>query len=317
MKPRVFFQQTVLSRSILLGLLGECLSLASLEAAKLEISSFSNGGYLEASTTQLVCDLEPVTGVYQEGTTVMRSGSSGQVYDIDTLVIPSGFEVNDDSYVQIAATATNTDGTDYSVTADATWSSASPEVSTINKGILTPSGVFEDTPVSVQAVYRDLVALGTVTILDVDLDNYITSPYNFAGDGIPDSWQLAYFKEGSGYASPQASPSLDGRVNYFKYALVLNPVRYESGSVIQTSSVTVDNEDYLLIIYTKPANVLSSIAYQASFGDDPTASTNSSSGVLHNEVDNGDDVTVQWRDTVPLSSPRFAVLDVAYTDPTR
>ena len=69
-------------------------------------------------------------------------------------------------------------------------------------------------------------------------------------------------------------------------------------------------------MYTRPTDVPSSITYKANFGDDPAVSENTSLGLFHQQIDNGNSITEIWRDQSPLNGGnRFANVEVTYTAP--
>ena len=78
-----------------------------------------------------------------------------------------------------------------------------------------------------------LSGTGTLTVLNVNDDNYDT----YAGDGIDDAWQVAYF----GVNNPLAGPTVDadgtGQRNLFKYLAGLNPLDPTARFVVTVSEV--------------------------------------------------------------------------------
>lgn len=274
------------------------------------------------STVELINSIESAIGFSEAGTTTLRTGYPGQLFEARSIGAegPGGGAptVADNATVQLSATVTNRDNTTYDARADALWSSDAPEITSLTGGLLVPGGVADDTAVTVEVLFQSKQASLIITILDTDKDNYVTAPYNFANDGVPDNWQLAYFREGSGFAAPTASPALDGRENYYKYAFVLDPNQYGRDAVVSTGAYLDpgSGESFLTVSYTRPAEVPASISYRVSFGDDPAVTESVESGIAHATIDNGDNtLTETWRDARSIGSARFAVVEVLFTAP--
>ncbi|WOO40303.1 hypothetical protein [Rubellicoccus peritrichatus] len=291
-----------------------------LSGATLEVSSFSAGGMNSTNNVVSNSSLASLGGNNTVGSNTLRSGYPGQLFDIDALTveIPGGGspEVADNATLQLAAIANNTDATTYDAVDTATWSSQHASVNSIVAGLLTPNGVAEQTTVTIRADYLGETGTLDIKILDIDTDNFITSPYNFSGDGIPDAWQLANFRPGSGSASPEASPALDGRLNYFKYYFLLSPLRYDLASVITATTVDVGGDDHLAIQFTRVADVPVSFNVEIGFGDDVLVTQNRRNGILHQSIDNGDGtITEIYRDVAPVAGAAFSTVDVGFIAP--
>ena len=64
-------------------------------------------------------------------------------------------------------------------------------------------------------------------VLDINPDNYGT----YAGDGLPDSWQVTYFGIGNPNAAPGLDPDGDGQTNFFEY--VANTIPTDGNSLFR------------------------------------------------------------------------------------
>ncbi|WOO40308.1 hypothetical protein [Rubellicoccus peritrichatus] len=311
-----------LCRDLSISILSMLIAPVCLTGVTLEVSTFSSGSVSSSpGGVTLNSSLGSVGGQSTVGTTIMRSGYPGQLFEIDSIdvEIPGGgiAEVADNATLQLDAKVTNTDGTTYSASNLAAWSSGDAHIDSVVSGLVRPLGVGADTAATIAADYFGESANLGLTVLDIDKDNFITSPYNFAGDGIPDDWQLANFSPGSGYASPEASPALDGRVNFFKYYFDLNATTYDLSSVTAATTVMDGGETYAAVTFRRAEEVPSSIVPQVIFGDNVAVTENQRIGlqVLPN-IDNGDGtVTETWRDAVPISTTAFSTVDLTFNAP--
>lgn len=309
-----------LCRELRISILSILIAPVCLTGVTLEVSTFSTGGVSNTGNITLNSSIGSLGGQSTTGTTTLRSGYAGQLFEIDSLAVEvprgSAAEIADNATLQLSTTVTNTDGTHYDAADRAVWSSPDVEIDSTTAGLITPFGVAADTSVSVSSSYLGEIASLGLIILDVDKDNFITSPYNFAGDGIPDDWQLANFRPGSGSASPEASPALDGRVNYFKYYFVVNPLEYDLANVVSATVVDVGGNDHLAIQFIRAANVPSSIIAQVRFGDNVEVNENQRTGILHQSTDNGNGTFTEiYRDVAPVAGPAFSTVDLAFNSP--
>lgn len=309
------YSQLLFAAGMQMGL--TLISAYSAAAADLAARSFSPGGVSTQGTVTLNSSQAALGGTNTAGTSALRSGYPGQLFDFESFAVEvpgsGAAEVADNATLQLAATVTNTDATTYDAASQAAWSSLDAAVSSVDAGLVTPVGVVGDVSVTITADYLGESDDFIVTILDIDTDNFVTAPYNFAGDGIPDSWQLANFRPGSGSASPEASPALDGRVNFFKYYFVLSPLRYDLTDVVTATTVDVGGNDHLAIRFTRAADIPASITPQVRFGDNVAATENARNGILVESIDNGNGtVTETYRDVSPISGAAFGVVEVSF-----
>jgi hypothetical protein len=84
---------------------------------------------------------------------------------------------------------------------------------------VTAGTVYEKTGALVTASYGGFVAQVPLTIGNTDLDDFGT----YAGDGLDDEWQVAFFGEDNPDAAPDRDPDGDGQSNEFEFTAGLRP----------------------------------------------------------------------------------------------
>lgn len=152
-----------------------------------------------------------------------KGGYAGQLYEVTGLgVSGASASVNEGGTLQLSAAPLLDDRTLLStLTSGVNWSVVSgPLASVSSGGLATAAIVYQNTPATVRASSGGLTGTGILTVLNVNLDDFGA----YAGDGIDDAWQVAYF----GLDNPQAAPGADadgtGQNNLFKYLAGLNPL---------------------------------------------------------------------------------------------
>lgn len=101
-----------------------------------------------------------------------------------------------------------------------TWSVESGPVSSVNSaGVATGSPVYTNTAAVVRGQYLTFSATLQLTVLDTLKDNF----GSYAGDGLPDDWQIEHFGLNNPNAAPLADPDGDGFDNRFEYDACLDP----------------------------------------------------------------------------------------------
>jgi hypothetical protein len=160
---------------------------------------------------------------------VVRHGYAGQLYDIVGLSLDSasvGNNVNETATLQLAAWQLLDDTSFLAVNANSVaWSVVSGPITGIStSGLATVGAVPQNTAATAQGIFGGLTGTLNLTVIDSISDNFGF----YAGDGIPDSWQVQYFGLGTGgQGNPQGLPNVDadgtGQTNLFKYTAGLNP----------------------------------------------------------------------------------------------
>lgn len=150
------------------------------------------------------------------------SGYMGQLYQITALQLAATpATINESSTRQLSAAHLLDDGTTLALPATGiSWAvQAGPLTGISSSGLATAGLVGQDSPATVQGSYLGLSATLGLTVLDTIQDNYGA----YAGDGLPDSWQLQYFGANNPLAAPTADATGTGQNNLFKYTAGLNP----------------------------------------------------------------------------------------------
>ena len=158
-----------------------------------------------------------------------KGGYVGQLFDVMG-VIPTApaSTVNEGLTLQLGAAQILDDATLQPFSPPlAAWSivgSPSPLASINTRGLATAATVYQNTPATVRASYQGFAGTLNLTVLNVNNDDY----GSYAGDGLPDDWQVQYF----GLNNPNAAPNKDangtGQNNLFKYIAGLNPTDHSS-----------------------------------------------------------------------------------------
>ena len=153
-----------------------------------------------------------------------RHGFLGQIYErvgLGLVAMPATVDESDTR--QIFGGDAIDDGTLLSVVpgGSITWSIQSGPLAGISAtGLVTADVVALDTPAMIQGTLGPDTAMLTMTVLDTIADNF----GSYAGDGLPDDFQVQFF----GFDNPLAAPELDvdgdGQTNYFEWVAGLSPV---------------------------------------------------------------------------------------------
>ncbi len=159
---------------------------------------------------------------------LLKAGFLAQFYDaIGVQFTPASggaladYDVAEGGALQLSATQALDDGTFLTLAAaSVNWSIASGPLVSISAGGLAAAGiVYQDTAAVVAGNYGGFSATLPLTVRDTDADDFET----YAGDGLPDGWQVQHF----GLSNPLAAPAVDasgtGQTNLFKYTAGLDP----------------------------------------------------------------------------------------------
>lgn len=153
---------------------------------------------------------------------VVKGGYIGQLFDV-VGVIPtaSASNIGEGLTLQLGAAQVLDDATLLPFSPSlAAWSVVSGPISGIGaNGLASAAIVYQDTQAAVRASYQGFTGTLSLTVLNVNTDDY----GSYAGDGIPDDWQVRNF----GLNNPNAAPNKDttgtGQTNLFKYVAGLDP----------------------------------------------------------------------------------------------
>ena len=201
--------------------------------------SFDPAG--EAAASASYASVSDLGGVVDSSTSTVavefaRHGFMGQITEVTGLSITGSPSVNEDATLPLVAKQVLDDGTLASLASTSvSWSVASgPVVGVSAAGVVTPGAVYEDTLAAVSGLAGGFSASFSFTVVNSLADNY----GSYAGDGLPDSWQVQYFGVGNVNAGPAMDPDGDGYDNAFEYAAGLNPTSTASRFTINLLPVS-------------------------------------------------------------------------------
>jgi hypothetical protein len=153
-----------------------------------------------------------------------KGGYIGQLYDIKGFALDANpMTIDEKGTRQLTAGQLLDDGTKLAISpSSVSWSIASGPLTSISTGGLATAGnVYQSTLATVQGSYNGNTGSLSLTVLNVDNDNF----GSYAGDGIDDAWQVQYFGQPP---NANAGPNVDfdgtGQTNLFKYVAGLNPL---------------------------------------------------------------------------------------------
>jgi hypothetical protein len=158
---------------------------------------------------------------------VGRHGFAGQLYDVAGLeLLASPGNVPEEETTRLSARALLDDDTRLDLAAtQIEWSIESGPVDSITaEGLATAGAVYADTAATAGGAHGGF--FGTVELLVLD-----TAPDNFgmyAGDNLPDSWQVQHFGEENPLAAPGVDVTGNGHTNFFAWLADLIPTDHHS-----------------------------------------------------------------------------------------
>lgn len=165
-----------------------------------------------------------------------KHGYIGQLYEITALQITaSPLTINEGITRQLSASQILDDDSLLNLAAGTVaWSIQSGPLSGVNaNGLATAGVVAQDTAATVQGTFAGLSGSLNLTVLDTIPDNFGT----YAGDTLPDDWQVQYFGVDNPLAAPHADPTGGGQDNLFKYIAGLDPLDVNSRFAIASAPV--------------------------------------------------------------------------------
>jgi hypothetical protein len=156
-----------------------------------------------------------------------RTGFAGQLFEAVTgaataiIITALPPAVNEGSTRQLSASLLHDDNSTTPLAATSvTWSVQSGPLTGISApGLATAAAVYQDTVAVVRGTYETFTATANLTVLNILPDNFEI----YAGDGLPDDWQVFYFGVNNPAAGPLLDPDDDGQDNLFEYNACLIP----------------------------------------------------------------------------------------------
>lgn len=243
---------------LLLGGLAMKLSIG--HAAEVVAFSLDGGGGLVASDEyELIGHLGGIVGVSDVSVPaqIARHGYIGQLTDVVGLSLSANPDsVDEEATTQLSGQAILDDLTVTSLSGSAIlWDVPSWPLAAIDgNGLATASAVYTDTLALFSGSYLDIADTGSVWVIDVDPDNFGA----YAGDGLPDDWQVFYFGIDNPDAAPDADPTGTQQNNLFRFVAGLNPTNANEVFTFRIAPVP-DETDQADLIYdpVRPGRVYS------------------------------------------------------------
>ena len=151
-----------------------------------------------------------------------KAGYIGQLYEVTGLQISaSPTTVDEGATRQLNAAQLLDDDTIINLGPDSvTWNvMAGPFTGITTGGLATAGQVHEDTVATAQGSFA-----GAIGQLDLTVNNITDDDFgSYAGDGLPDDWQVQYFGEDNAEAGPNVDADGDGDSNLYEYHARLLP----------------------------------------------------------------------------------------------
>ena len=153
---------------------------------------------------------------------VVKHGYIGQLSEVATLhVTPSPSAIDEHATGQLGGVAGLDDDTVLVLEgSNVLWSATPWPIASISpEGVATAMGVYSNTFGTVTGCYLGVTGSGALLVLDSNPDNF----GHYAGDGLPDWWQVRYFGLNSGDAVSSANPDSDPFNNEQEYTADTDP----------------------------------------------------------------------------------------------
>lgn len=206
-------------------------------AAVLEAHS-AGGGPASSASYKAQTTLAPVAGVGTSSPSarIHRSGFAGQITNPASLSLAASPATVDEVDTRpVNATAVMDDATTLALAAtEPSWSvSFGPLLSVSTAGVVTAGVVYTNTSAGVSATWQSLAGSLGLTVLNTNPDNFGL----YAGDSVPDDWQVTHFGVGNPLGVGGQDPDGDGQSNLFEYVAGVSPTNQLSRFVFNISSV--------------------------------------------------------------------------------
>lgn len=186
-----------------------------------------SGGLRGTSTDYTLNGSAMAGGAGSSANYTARTGFAGQLLDaVSALatavrITAAPPTVNEVSTRQLQAVLLYDDSTTTPLAADSvTWSVDSGPLTGISPtGLAAAAAVYQDSPAVARGTYLTFTAAASLTVLNTLPDNF----RSYAGDGLPDDWQVQYFGIDNPLAAPLLDPDGDCWDNRFEYHACLVP----------------------------------------------------------------------------------------------
>lgn len=167
-----------------------------------------------------------------------RTGYAGQLEEAASLEIriqPSTLAENGSG--QLRARLLNADGVSTDVApGQIVWSVPSGPLGAVSsEGVVTAQSVYQSTVATVQGIHSGVAGRLTFPVLETLPDNFGL----YAGDGLPDWWQVLHFGLSEPAGGQSGDPDHDGVSNLLEYAFGMRPSRSDADPVSYTGDSQV------------------------------------------------------------------------------
>jgi hypothetical protein len=218
------------TRNLKVGIIGFGFACSAAFAANI-ISTIDSGGQRTTSASYTmdgsVGGIGGVSTVASPPETVKHGyiGQLSEVISVSVTGVP--VQVNEGSTSQLGGNATMDDASMTLLSGgDLNWASpVYPIASITTSGLATASVVYSNAVGTFSGSYLGATGSNSLLVVDSSPDNY----GSYAGDGLPDWWQVGYFGMPP---NPNAAPTNDvtgtGQNNLFKYVAGLDPTNATS-----------------------------------------------------------------------------------------
>jgi len=207
----------------------------SMETMDIQGGTVSNG-------TSLVIDVSMggLLSVSSNGAGIMlKSGFGGQIYNlVEMQVGASPSNVDETTTFQLTGIGTFDDGTTGGLEGNPIWSIVSGPIASVDtSGVALAGNVYQDTAAQARGEYDSKTGTVQVLVVNVGTDDYLS----YAGDGLPDDWQVDHFGEENLLAAPDKDPDEDGPDNLDEWTADTHPSN--AFSVLMITGITHDVAD--------------------------------------------------------------------------
>ena len=200
------------------------------------LNDTADSGGLRTTSTNYTNDgsVGEIGGIATAAVCSAKAGYIGQLTEVVSVsATATPVQVSENSTCQLSGAATMDDGTRTGLTgSDLTWGAATWPIHAIAvSGVATTENVYADSPATVYGTYLGVTGAVVLLVLNSNPDNYGV----YAGDQVPDAWQVRYFGTNNllGVAS---ATNATGQNNLYAYIADLNPTN--PGSLFQVVAVS-------------------------------------------------------------------------------
>lgn len=221
----------------------------------------ADSGGLHASSASYLADFSEAPGAAGSSAAyTSRSGYAGQLDEASSLVISlNPAALPETGNAQLGASLLSQAGFLTSLPAGGVnWSILSGPLTGVSSGGLVTAGkVSQSTTATVQGVASGITGTLSFQVLDSLPDNFGF----YAGDGLPDWWQLQYLGLSESAGGQSGDPDHDGLSNLMEYAFGTDPQSSGTGTIVYSGGVLVTHGQPLPVV----TNIPNSVDYRVIF----------------------------------------------------